>query len=378
MHRLSCVLMAGALAVTAGACSQPAADPAAGADSGSYTVEVFAQGLNHPWGLAFLPDGRLLVTERNGAVRLVEADGSVLAEPVAGGPDDVFAGGQGGLLDIALAPDFEDSAVVYLSYSAGTGTANHPALYRARFDGTALTGGETIFRAVPDRSTEHHYGGRLAFLPDDSVILTLGDGFAYREQAQVREDHLGVIVRLSPDGSAPRDNPFFAENGPASFVYSYGHRNVQGIAYDPETRRLWSHEHGPQGGDELNLVEPGVNYGWPIVTQGIDYTGAQITPFASLPGYPAPAHVWTPSIAPSGLALHGGDLYVTALAGRALHRLELDGDGAVVRETRMLAERGERLRHVLSGPDGALWVLTDAPDGTILRVHLSEQTARQD
>ena len=378
MNRLSCASMAGLLVLIAAACSPPAADPAPAADPGSYQVEVFAEGLDFPWGLAFLPDGRLLLTERNGAVRLVEADGSVLAAPVAGGPEDVFAGGQGGLLDIALAPDFEQSRIVYVSYSAGTGTANHPALYRARFDGTAFVEGETIFRAVPDRSTEHHYGGRIAFLPDGSLILTLGDGFAYRERAQSRDDHLGVIVRLAADGSAPPDNPFFADGGPAAFVYSYGHRNVHGIAHDPETGRLWSHEHGPQGGDALNLVEAGVNYGWPIVTQGLDYTGARISPYSSLPDYPAPAHVWTPSIAPSGLALHKGDLYVTALAGQALHRLELDGDGAVVRETRMLTERGERLRHVQSGPDGALWVLTDAPDGTILRVHLSEQAARQD
>ncbi len=372
MKRLSCALKAGALALIAGACSQPAPDPAPSADPNSYQVEVFAQGLDFPWGLAFLPDGRRLVTERNGAIRLVTADGAVSADPVTGGPEDAFSGGQGGLLDIVLAPDFAQSQIIYLSYSAGTGTANHTALYRARFDGTALVGGETIFRAVPDRSTEHHYGGRLAFLPDGSLILTLGDGFAYRERAQSRDDHLGVIVRLAADGSAPPDNPFFADGGPAAFVYSYGHRNVQGIAHDPETGRLWSHEHGPQGGDELNLVEPGVNYGWPIVSQGIDYTGAQITPFSSLQGFAEPAHVWTPSIAPSGLALHQGDIYVTALAGRALHRLEIDDNGAVVRETRLLAERDERLRHVLSGPDGALWVLTDAPDGAILRVRLSE------
>ncbi len=371
MNRLPCAAMAGALVLAAGACAPPAADPAPDADPASYQVETIAEGLNHPWGLAFLPDGRLLVTERNGAIRLVAADGAVRAEPVAGGPGDVFAGGQGGLLDIALAPDFEDSAMVYLSYSAGTAAANHPALYRARFDGSALTDGETIFRAVPDRPTEHHYGGRLAFLPDNSVILTLGDGFAYRERAQSRDDHLGVIVRLGPDGSALPDNPFYAEGGPAGFVYSYGHRNVQGIAYDPEAGRLWAHEHGPRGGDELNLIEPGVNYGWPVVSQGVDYTGARISPFSALPEFPAPAHVWAPSIAPSGLTIHNGDLYVTALAGQALHRLELDTDGAVVRETRLLAERGERLRHVVSGPDGALWLLTDAPDGKLLRLTLA-------
>lgn len=373
MTRLSCLLVAGALGLLSGACAQPETPaPAPDADQDSYAADVVASGLNFPWGLAFLPDGRFLVSERNGAVRIVAADGRVAAEPVAGGPDDVFAGGQGGLLDIALAPDFADSALVYLSYSAGTSGANHTALYRARFDGEAFVDGETIFRSVPDRSTEHHYGGRLAFLPDASLILTLGDGFAYRERAQSRDDHLGVIVRLAPDGSAPQDNPFFAEGGPAAFVYSYGHRNVQGVAFDPAAGRLWSHEHGPQGGDELNLIEPGVNYGWPVVSHGLDYTGARISPFETLPEFPEPARVWTPSIAPSGLAIHDGDLYVTALAGQALHRLELDADGAVASETRLLAGRGERYRHVLSGPDGALWLLTDAEDGAILRVRMRD------
>ncbi|MCC5994983.1 MAG: PQQ-dependent sugar dehydrogenase [Oceanicaulis sp.] len=360
--------MPAALALAAACAEPPRTWEPDDADPNAYQVEVVATGLNHPWGLAFLPDGRMLVTERNGDVRLIDADGSLRPEPVAGGPGDVFAGGQGGLLDIILAPDFETSGTVFISYSAGTSAANHPALYRARFDGDALTGGETVFRAAPDRSTEHHYGGRMMFKPDGALILALGDGFAYRERAQHRDDLLGAIVRLAPDGSPAMGNPFRDEGGAAAFIYSYGHRNVQGLAFDPDTGRLWSHEHGPRGGDELNLIEPGVNYGWPVVSRGTDYTGARISPFETLPDFPEPAHVWTPSIAPSGLALHKGDLYVTALAGRALHRLELDSEGRVARETRLLADRGDRLRHVLSGPDGALWVLTDAPDGAVLRV----------
>ncbi|KAA5803702.1 PQQ-dependent sugar dehydrogenase [Alkalicaulis satelles] len=359
---------AASLVALAGCSDPPRSWQAQDIDPANYQLTVIASGLNHPWGLAFLPDGAMLVTERNGAVRLIDGDGNLQDAAVTGGPDDVFAGGQGGLLDIVLAPDFETSGLVYISYSAGTASANHPALWRGRFDGQGFSGGETVFRAVPDRATEHHYGGRMVFLPDGSLVLTLGDGFAYRERAQHRDDHLGAIVRLTHGGAAPEDNPFHAGGGAAAYVYSYGHRNVQGLAFDPQTGVLWSHEHGPRGGDELNVIEPGVNYGWPVVSQGIDYTGARISPFETLPDFPEPVHVWTPSIAPSGLALHEGDLYVTALAGRALHRLELDDQGRVARETRLLTERGQRLRHVLSGPDGALWLLTDAPDGQVLRL----------
>ncbi|MEO1039907.1 MAG: PQQ-dependent sugar dehydrogenase [Pseudomonadota bacterium] len=344
-----------------------------------YQVETVASGFDWPWGLAFLPDGRMLVTERSGALRLVDESG-LQADPVAGTPPVYFAG-QGGLLDIALSPQFETDGLVYLSYSHGDDSASTTALYRARFDGEALADGELVWTASPDRAFSNHYGGRLAFLPDGTLLLTLGDAFALREQAQNRTNHLGSIVRLNPDGSAPTDNPFAgrpsdADGPPLPEIYSYGHRNVQGISFDAATGRIWSHEHGPAGGDELNLIRPGANYGWPIATAGLDYSGARISPFSDHEGFEAPKAEWSPSIAPSGLAVYSGalfegwagDLFVTALAGEALHRIVLDEDGAVIGEELLLAERGERLRHVLEGPDGALYVLTDSDDGAILKL----------
>jgi len=343
-------------------------------DPTRFQIETVVTGLNHPWGMAFLPDGDLLITERNGGIRLVQ-DGALLPQALEGGPQDVFVDGQGGVLDIALSPDFATSGHVYISYAAGTADANTPALYRARFDGARLSEGETVFKAEGLRSTNTHYGGRLGFLKDGSLLMTLGEGFAYREAAQRREDHLGALVRLTPDGAPAPGNPFASEGGAAAAIYSYGHRNMQGLAIDPVTGRIWTHEHGPDGGDELNQITPGGNYGWPIATEGLDYNGARISPYYSHDGYAAPAWVWTPSIAPSGLALYTGDLFpdwrgdllVSALSGKALHHLDLQ-DGVVVAETRLLSDREQRLRHVLTGPDDAVWLLTDAQDGAVLRL----------
>ncbi|WP_440957952.1 PQQ-dependent sugar dehydrogenase [Oceanicaulis sp. LC35] len=367
-----------ALAPVFGACTQApdAAPPATDLDPALYQVEVIAEGLATPWDLAFLPNGSALVSERNGGVKWLR-DGAL--SDVPGGPDDVFAEGQAGLFDLALSPDFETSGLVFLSYASGTADANTPALYRARLEDGALVEGETIFRAEPMRSTSAHYGARLAFLPDGTLLMTAGEGFAYREQAQVRTNHLGALLRLNPDGSAPADNPFADEGGLAAYVFSYGHRNMQGIALDEASGAIWTHEHGPQGGDELNAITPGDNYGWPIATMGLDYNGARISPYFEHDGFHAPAWVWTPSIAPSGMALYEGDLFadwqgdllVTALAGQALHRLDLEA-GAVVGEERLLHEREQRIRQVISGPDGAIWLLAESPDGQILRLTPSQ------
>lgn len=360
------------------ACTQApeAAPPASDLDPALYQVELVAEGLATPWDMAFLPDGSALVTERNGGVKWLR-EGVLL--DVAGGPDDVFAQGQAGLFDLALSPAFATDGLVYLSYASGTADANTPALYRARFENGALVDGETLFRAEPMRDTDAHYGARLALLPDGTLLMTAGEGFAYREEAQVRSNHLGALLRLNPDGSAPADNPFFDEGGAAAFVYSYGHRNMQGIVIDPESGVVWTHEHGPQGGDELNRITPGDNYGWPIATLGIDYNGARISPFFDHDGFHAPDWVWTPSIAPSGLALYDGDLFadwqgdllVSALAGQAVHRLDLE-TGEVVAEERLLSERGQRIRQVLTGPDGAIWLLAESPQGQILRLTPTE------
>lgn len=372
------VILLAALTPAFAACTQApeAAPPAPDLDPARYQVELVAEGLATPWDMAFLPDGSALVTERNGGVKWLR-DG--VLQDVAGGPDDVFAQGQAGLFDLALSPAFATDGLVYLSYASGTADANTPALYRARFENGALVDGETLFRAEPMRDTDAHYGARLAVLPDGTLLMTAGEGFAYREEAQVRSNHLGALLRLNPDGSAPADNPFFDEGGAAAFVYSYGHRNMQGIVIDPESGVIWTHEHGPQGGDELNRITPGDNYGWPIATLGIDYNGARISPFFDHDGFHAPDWVWTPSIAPSGLALYDGDLFadwqgdllISALAGQAVHRLDLEA-GEVVAEERLLFERGQRIRQVLTGPDGAIWLLAESPQGQILRLTPTE------
>jgi glucose/arabinose dehydrogenase len=342
-------------------------------DPNTYDVTTFADGLNKPWGLVFLDESTALVTEISGQIRLIE-NGTV-SEPLTGGPE-VYANGQGGLLDLVLAPDFEESGTLFISYSKGDDARNATAIARAQFDGEALIGLEDIFVASPWRDTPSHFGGRMVILPDNTLLLTLGDAFAYREEAQVRENHLGSLIRMNLDGSVPDNNPFADEDGPAALVYSYGHRNVQGIAYDAARDIIWEHEHGPQGGDELNKIVPAANYGWPIVTEGIDYNGARISPYSDHKGFEAPTYVWTPSIAPGGLAIYTGsafedwtgDLFVAGLASQALHHIDVDEAGNVVGENRLLYELDERIRQVVEGPDEALYVLIDGEEGSVLRI----------
>lgn len=365
----------GAIALTA--CEAPSdRSQAPGTPETLYTVETIASGLSYPWDIAFIPNGDILVTERTGAVRVIR-EGQLLEATVSGLPEVYFAG-QGGLLEIEASPDFERNNHVFLTYSAGDADASTTYLARGVYVDGALSDLDILFEAYPDRSSTSHYGGRMAFLPDDTLLLTLGDGFEYREQAQVLDNHLGTLVRLNLDGSIPADNPFAGEDGPLAHIYSYGHRNVQGIAYDPVRQIIWEHEHGPRGGDELNRIEVGANYGWPIVTAGLDYNGARISPFSDheAQGFTAPVLGWSPSIAPSGLTVYTadlfadwqGDLFITALAGAALHHIALNEDGHVIGETRILLDGRPRLRHVVTGPDGALWVLTDSEDGAVLRL----------
>ncbi|MEQ8404140.1 MAG: PQQ-dependent sugar dehydrogenase [Oceanicaulis sp.] len=377
-----------ALALTAGlaACTEQAQqDPAPNASPDLYAVEEIAGGFAHPWDLEFLPGGDMLITERPGRLRLITG-GALAPEPVAGVPE-VYAEGQGGLLDVLAAPDFETSGVIFLSYAVGEADANSTEVWRARLEDGALVDGARVFTAHPLRDTFNHYGGRMAFLPDGTIALTLGDAFAYREQAQNRENHLGTVVRFNPDGSIPADNPFAEEGWPAGYVLSYGHRNVQGIAWDAQRELLWTHEHGPQGGDELNVIVPGANYGWPIATDGLDYNGARISPITEHDGFEAPRKVWTPSIAPGGMAWYSGaayagwagDLFVTALSGKALHHLDLNAAGEVVGEQRLLTGREARIRQVAEGPDGALYVLTDSrEDGKVLRLTPTGAEIRRD
>lgn len=343
-----------------------------------YRIETLTKGLEHPWSLAFLPDGRMLVSERVGRLRLIEADGRLVEEPIAGLPQ-AFIAAQAGLMDVALDPDYPDNRWLYLSYAHGDVEANNTRLIRARLVGDELRDVEVLFTAQPLKAGAAHYGGRISFLADKTLVLTLGDGFDWREQAQNPGNHLGKIVRLNRDGSVPPDNPLLALQGAAPEVYSLGHRNVQGIFFDAETDRLYSHEHGPRGGDELNLIQAGQNYGWPLATFGVDYTGARVSPYTELPGLVAPLLHWTPSVAPSSLTLYRGslfpdwqgDLFAATLAERSVRRIRVR-DGMLAGEEVLFEELGERIRDVRSGPDGALYLLTDNAEGRLLRVVPSE------
>lgn len=344
------------------------------AHADDYRIETLTEGLEHPWSLAFLPDGRMLVTERVGRLRLIEADGRLLEDPIAGLPE-AFIAAQAGLMEVALDPDYPDNRWLYLSYAHGDAEANNTRLIRARLVGDELRDVDVLFTAQPLKAGAAHYGGRIAFLADKTLVLTLGDGFDWREQAQNPGNHLGKIVRLNRDGSVPPDNPLLALQGAAPEVYSLGHRNVQGIVFDAEHDRLYSHEHGPRGGDELNLIQAGQNYGWPLATFGVDYTGARVSPYTELPGLVAPLLHWTPSVAPSSLALYRGalfpdwqgDLFAATLAERSVRRIRVR-DGMLAGEEVLFEELGERIRDVRSGPDGALYLLTDNAEGRLLRV----------
>lgn len=344
--------------------------------SQSYHIETLAEDLEHPWSLAFLPDGNMLVTERPGRLRLLSAEGDTLVASLSGVPN-VYASGQSGLFDVLLSPQFEDDQQVYLSYACGSEEANHTCLAVGTLADTGLDNVEEIFRVQPAKQSDAHFGGRLAWLPDDTLILTLGDGFDYREQAQNLHNHIGSIVRLNPDGSVPDDNPFVGHDDVHPEIYSYGHRNVQGLVFDAENQRLIAHEHGPRGGDEINIIEAGANYGWPIATGGLDYTGARVTPFNEYPGTVSPSLEWTPSIAPSGLAIYmgelfpewQGDLLVGALVDKKVRRVHLSADGSSAEDVEgLFGELDERIRDVRIGPEGAVYLLTDSPEGRVLRV----------
>lgn len=338
----------------------------------AYQVEVIETEVDYPWSLAFLPDGSLLVTQLNGQLRLIK-DGVLVAEPIAGVPE-VFFESQGGLFDVVLHPDFADNQLLYLSFAAGTPDANGTRVVRGRFDGTALQDVELIFDIERKKDTPVHYGGRMAFDQDNHLFLTLGDGFDYREEAQNLSNLLGAIVRLDDDGSVPADNPFVRDDSKNPMTWSYGHRSPQGLLV-AENGQVFMHEHGPQGGDEINLIEPGKNYGWPIATYGIDYSGAAISPYQEYEGTEQPLKYWVPSIAPSGFALYEaslfpewqGDFFVGGLVPGDLRRIDME-DGKVIGEEVLLSEVGERVRDVRVAPDGSLYVLTDGEDGRILRL----------
>ncbi|MEE2527286.1 PQQ-dependent sugar dehydrogenase [Hyphobacterium sp. HN65] len=341
-------------------------------------MEVIASGLVHPWSLAFLPHGDLLVTERDGRLRLI-TEGGLQPETVSGAPEPYVAG-QGGMLDVVLHPAFETNGWIYLTYASGNRRANALEIARARYADGALRDLEVIFTANINKTTDAHYGGRMAFLPDGTFIVTIGEGFDYREQAQDPSNHLGTTVRLNDDGSIPDDNPVIEDGAPG--VFSWGHRNPQAILHDSQTGRVISHEHGPRGGDELNVIEGGVNYGWPIATFGVDYSGAIISPFETYPGMRDPLLAWTPSIAPAGMTLYRGEMFPEWDGGLLIATLQPGDadtrsghiriidmeDGLPVGQTVILGELQSRMRDVRTAPDGSVYVLTDAYDGAVIRL----------
>ena len=338
-----------------------------------HRIMTVASGLDHPWSVAFLPDGRVLVTERAGRLRVIE-NGKLVTQPIAGVPS-VYAHSQGGLFDVLPHPRFAQNRLLYLSYAAGTPQSNATRIARARLEGDRLVDLKVIFEVAPRKNTPVHYGGRMAWLPDGTLAMTTGDGFDYREDAQRPGRLFGKIVRLRDDGSVPSDNPFVGKPGARGEIWSLGHRNPQGLAVDAATGTLYSHEHGPAGGDEVNVIRRGANYGWPVATFGRDYSGAAISPYKRYKGMTDGIVVWTPSIAPSGLAVYRGamfpewqgDLILGALAHKHVRRVDLDG-GKVVGQQRLFPELDARIRDVRVAPDGALWLTVDEDEGRVLRV----------
>ena len=375
--------LAAALAVALGLALVVADGPLSGALGASdgrifeserhrFRLTVVASGLEHPWSLAFLPDGAMLVTERPGRLRVIR-DGALDPTPVSGVPE-VAATGQGGLLDVALHPRFRDNRLVYLSYAGkGRGGAG-TEVARGRLSEGRLEDLEILFAVRPKSRGGRHFGSRLVFGAQGHLYVTAGER-GDPDRAQDPGDAAGSVIRLTEDGAVPPDNPFVGRAGARPEIFSIGHRNPQGLARHPETGRIWEVEHGPRGGDEVNVIEAGVNYGWPVITYGMSYAGFPIGEGSEKPGMAQPVTYWVPSISPSGMAFYTGaafpawrgNLFVGALSGELLVRLELDGE-RVVREERLLEELGERIRDVRQGPDGFLYLLTDAPDGALLRL----------
>jgi len=337
-------------------------------------VEVVG-GLDHPWAMAFLPEGSVLVTERPGRLRLVE-DGRLRAEPIGGVPP-VFARDQGGLLDVALDPDFARSRLIYLSYAHEEGGKTTTRVTRARYAPEGLSGQEVVFEAKPLVDSSKHFGSRLAFGRDGTLYVTVGDRFSEREQAQSLGSHLGKVLRINRDGSVPKDNPFVGSTGALPEIYTYGHRNPQGLALNPRTGVVWEQEHGARGGDEINVLAAGANHGWPEVSYGRNYDFTAIgSGKTAAPGVEQPLFYWDPSIAPSGMTFYDGDRFpgwrgdvlVGALRAELVSRLDLEEEGRVMKEERFLKGELGRVRDVRTGPDGLVYLLTDESPGGLYRL----------
>ncbi|MGM0769172.1 MAG: PQQ-dependent sugar dehydrogenase [Pseudomonadota bacterium] len=365
---VSCLLLTPMASIASQTFSSAAAD---------FRLETVADGLGRPWSLAFLPDGSQLVTERNGQLRRIR-DGELQEAPVEGLPD-LEVTGQGGLLGVILHPDFEQNRTLFLSYShkvSREGLTTRVA--RARLDGDELHDVKVIFEAMPRGETNRHFAGRMVFDADGNLYVAVGDR-GEMDRAQDTGDDAGGVHRITEDGAPAAGNPFLDDSEVNDTFFTYGNRNIQGMTVHPDTGEIWSHEHGPRGGDEINIIRAGNNYGWPKVTYGIDYSGATISDKTTMEGITDPLHYWDPSIAPSGMAFYTGDdfpqwkgdLFVGALKMQKLVRLRLEGD-KITEEEDLLEDLGERIRDVRMGPDGALWLLTDSHDGKVYRIRPAE------
>jgi glucose/arabinose dehydrogenase len=338
-----------------------------------FQLTTLARGFVNPWGLAFLPDGDMLVTERRGRLRIIR-DGQLDPAPVPGVPT-VALGGQAGLLDVALHPEFTENRLIYLSYAGAGEGGRGTEVARGRMVEDRLVDLETILVVLPKSSGGRHFGSRLLFGPDGHLYVTLGER-GDSERAQDLGDLAGSVIRITDDGGVPPDNPFVGRPDARPEIYTYGNRNSQGLTLHPETGQIWEAEHGPKGGDEINILTPGTNYGWPVISHGLTYAGLEIGEGTSKPGMAQPVQHWTPSISPSGMVFYTGEdfpawrgsLFLGGLSARALVRLELDGT-KVVHEERLLEDLGQRIRDVRQGPDGRLYLLTDAVDGALLRLN---------
>jgi aldose sugar dehydrogenase len=384
-----------AIALTIGSCTTPAtilnpsivAQPTASAvainkkgASSRFKQVTVVKDLERPWGMAWLPDGAILITERLGRVKIFR-NGSLEQIAIAEIPN-LFVSGQAGLMDISLHPRFAQNSLVYLTYSTGNFQSNHTSILRMKFDGKALVEPQVIFEVKPSKSGNQHFGSRIAWLPDDTMLIAIGDGGnpplqlngeLIRNQAQKLDSQLGKVLRLKDDGSIPSDNPFVKTANANPAIWSYGHRNIQGLFADPTSKQVWSTEHGSRGGDELNLIEAGKNYGWPVVTFSQEYTGGKISDEVSRPNMVDPKLVWTPAIAPSGLMLYRGkifpdwqgNLFAGGLVSKSVIRIKIEGNKTIAQETIPV---GQRVRDVRQGQDGFIYILTDEQSGQLIRL----------
>ncbi|TYQ27967.1 PQQ-dependent sugar dehydrogenase [Pseudanabaena sp. UWO311] len=400
LHRLLTLLI-GAIALIVGSCTVPetnnlsiVAQPTTSAipkrmrtastnkelTPNSFKQVTVAKDLERPWGMAWLPDGAILITERVGRVKILR-NGSLEQIAIAEIPN-LFVSGQAGLMDISLHPRFAQNNLVYLTYSNGNSQSNHTSILRAKFDGKALLEPQVIFEVKPSKTGSQHFGSRIVWLPDDTMLIAIGDGGnpplqldgeLIRNQAQKLNSQLGKVLRLKDDGSIPSDNPFVKTASANPAIWSYGHRNIQGLFADPISKQVWSTEHGSRGGDELNLIEAGKNYGWPVVTFSQEYTEGKISKEVSRPNMVDPKLVWTPAIAPSGLMLYRGNifpnwqgnLFAGGLVSKSVIRIQIEGDKTTVQETIPV---GQRVRDVRQDKDGFIYILTDEQSGQLIRL----------